>query len=99
MHLAKTSTPRVSIPYGSDFPDNTRRHRSLLMARNVAKSRHDSYVALSKRHCVLPPTERTQCAIIWDQLEEIQSSIDHIDNELEQYWECWDDVECKIYDV
>lgn len=104
MHPSKSSTPRVSIPCGPDFPDNTRRRNALLQAREIAKKRRKAFAVLSRRciqqqrasqDAVMTP----DCAIIWDQLDEVQSCIDHIEHQLGMFRECWDDVECKIYDV
>ena len=91
------------IPYGPSFPQNTKRFNHLNKTRVEIKKNLDQKLGLALNKCnaesALTDSSNISCAVLWDEIEECASKITDIDQVLSQYWECWDDIECRMYDL
>lgn len=102
MPLRTQTMQTPSIPYGPGFPENTNRFNHLHKTRTHLQVKLQKNVQLALKLCD-PKKEifssDTSCAVLWDNIEEYSSKIDSIDNSLTAFWECWDETECRIYDI
>ena len=103
---ARTPTPRTSassVPYGKSYMDNTRRLQALRDRRRVAATLLTVNTDRALKYCVrddpLTHPANATCTVIWDTIEELCATLSDIDEEIDRYWECWDDVECREYDI
>ena len=101
--ITHTVMRTTTIPYGPSFPDNTRRFEHLQKVRVKLQANLHQKVNLALEKCnpnmSLLHKSNKSCAIIWDEIEEYSAKISEIDENLQMYWECWDEMECKMYDV
>lgn len=100
MHLTVVSS---KIPYGPSYPENTKRFNHLKRAKLEVKTRLEHKIALALSKCnankALTDSSNNSCLALWDEIEECASKMSDIEDSLCQYWECWDNVECKMYDI
>ena len=93
----------TSIPYGPSYPQNTERYNALekqrvTLSKQIKRTVHTVLKKCQSNKNIQHP-DNTSCAVLWDQLDEYTSKLHEVESTLDDYWECWDNIECKIYDV
>lgn len=100
MHLIVAAS---KIPYGPTFPENTKRFNHLKRIKLEVNTRLQERMVVALTKCnanqALTDSSNKACVMLWDEIEECASKITDIEYDLSQYWECWDDFECKMYDI
>ena len=47
--------------------------------------------------------DNAQCAVLWDEIEELSNTIHDMRNEIhcleDKNYDCWDPIECRMYDI
>lgn len=47
--------------------------------------------------------DNAQCAVLWDEIEELSNTIHDMRNEIhcleDDNYDCWDPIECRMYDI
>lgn len=47
--------------------------------------------------------DNAQCAVLWDEIEELSNTIHDMRNEIncleDKNYDCWDPIECRMYDT
>ena len=93
------TTIKAHIPSDND---NTRL-KKLKIDQDKLQKQIISKTSFALQNCNSCPLTRTNdsCAILWDEIEELSSTFNDINCAIKsiEEFECWDPIECRMYDI
>ena len=96
-------SPLAPVCYASQY----KHKQHLLHNKKLLTKKLENAMTLALRDCNanshISHKDNRSCAVIWSEIEEAASMIHKIEKELmlikENEDDCWDDIECRMYDV
>jgi hypothetical protein len=104
--LVKPLVVMQIAPYGNTGPSFSKKPH-LMRSKQHLKDKLDDKLSIAMKDCNPMYSEKAlnskECMIVWSDIEEMSSAFNDINIELkvleDDERECWDDVECRIYDL
>lgn len=104
--LVKPLVVMQIAPYGNTGPSFSKKPH-LMRSKQQLKDKLDDKLSIAMKDCNPMYSEKAlnskECMIVWSDIEEMSSAFNDINIELkvleQDEYECWDDVECRMYDV
>lgn len=104
--LVKPLVVMQIAPYGNTGPSFSKKPH-LMRSKKQLKDKLDDKLSIAMKDCNPMYSEKAlnskECMIVWSDIEEMSSAFNDINIELkvleQDEYECWDDVECRMYDV
>lgn len=98
------------IPVKASGLSDKSKHRISTLKSNCTKieKKLDENISLALVTCnssrSIQHPSNTYCSVLWDEIEELSNTIHDMKNEIkcledEDDYDCWDPIECKMYDV
>ena len=106
MVIITSTRPLIMASVHGHKENSCNRKATLLSKQNSLEKELEQKVTVALKKCnpnqSIHHSLNNECAVIWDQIEELSNTVHHIRNEidcLEDDDECWDTIECKMYDI
>ena len=104
--LVKPLAVMQFAPYGNTGPSFSKKPH-LLRSKQQLKDKLDDKLSIAMKECNPMYSDKAlnspDCMIVWSDIEEMSSAFNDINIELkvleQDEYECWDKIECRIYDV
>lgn len=104
--LVKQLVVMQVAPYGNTGPSFSKKPH-LMRAKQQIKEKLDDKLSIAMKKCNPMYSKKAfnsqECMIVWSDVEEMSSAFNDINIELkvleEAEHQCWDDIECRIYDI
>lgn len=104
--LVKPLVVMQIAPYGNTGPSFSKKPH-LMRSKQQLKDKLDDKLSIAMKDCNPMYSEKAlnsqDCMVVWSDIEEMSSAFNDINIELkvleQDEYECWDDVECRMYDV
>ena len=104
--LVKPLVVMQFAPYGNTGPSFSKKPH-LMKSKKQLMENLDAKLSIAMKDCNPMFSDKAlnskECMIVWSDIEEMSSVVNDINIELkvleQDEYECWDDVECRMYDV
>lgn len=105
--LVRCMTPfKISASVHGHKENGFNRKETLLSRRKALENQLEQKISVALKKCnpnhSIHHSLNNECAVIWDQIEELSNSVHRVKNEIDCFEDdddCWDSIECKMYDI